>query len=41
MLQRAREAMEISIREGGNRAMVAATSGISDDTQEDSPCLPS
>jgi len=41
MLQRAREAMEISIREGGNRAMVAAASGISDDTQEDSPCLPS
>jgi len=41
VLRRTREAMEISIREGGNRAMVAATSGISDDAQKDSPCLPS
>ncbi len=42
MLQRALEAMEISIREGGNRATVAAAySGLPEETQEDSPCLPS
>ncbi len=42
VLRRAHEAMEISIREGGNRATItAADSGITDDTQEDSPCLPS
>jgi len=41
MLRRVREAMETSIREGGNRATVAAGSSLPDQTQEDSPCLPS
>ncbi|MGA3129598.1 MAG: diguanylate cyclase [Terracidiphilus sp.] len=42
VLRRVREAVEISIREGGNRAtFTAAGSGITDDTQEGSPCLPS
>jgi PAS domain S-box-containing protein len=40
-LKRAREAMETSIREGGNRATVATGHDVSDQTQEDSPCLPS
>jgi PAS domain S-box-containing protein len=41
MLQRAREAMENSIREGGNRATTAASSSGTNHAQEDSPCLPS
>ncbi|MGB0064279.1 MAG: PAS domain S-box protein [Terracidiphilus sp.] len=42
VLRRAHDGMEISIREGGNRATItAAESGLTDDTQEDSPCLPS
>ena len=41
MLRRAREAMEISFREGGNRATIAARGSHRDHAQEDSPCLPS
>ena len=41
MLRRAREAMENSIREGGNRATIAACGGNSDHAREDAPCLPS
>lgn len=41
MLERAREAMEHSIREGGNRATTASTSSGTIQVQEDSPCLPS
>lgn len=41
MLRRAREAMENSIREGGNRATIAARGSNRDRTREDSPCLPS
>jgi PAS domain S-box-containing protein len=41
MLRRVREAMETSIREGGNRATIVTGSSLSDQTQEDSPCLPS
>jgi PAS domain S-box-containing protein len=41
MLQRAREAMENSIREGGNRATAAAVSSLTIHAQEDSPCSPS
>lgn len=40
-LRRAREAMENSIREGGNRAAVAPPCGQPEPAQEDSPCLPS
>ena len=40
LLRRAREAMENSIREGGNRATIAARGGNPDHAQEDSPCLP-
>jgi len=41
MLQRAREAMESSIREGGNRAATAANNGAAHHAQEDLPCSPS
>lgn len=41
LLQRTREAMENSIREGGNRATTAASSSSTNHAQEDSPCLPS
>ena len=41
MLQRAREAMENSMREGGNRATIAASCSGTNDAQEDSLCLPS
>ncbi len=41
MLRRAREAMENSIREGGNRATIAACGSNRDHAQENSPCLPS
>lgn len=41
MLQRAREAMEHSIREGGNRATAATAGSGTIHVQEDSPCLPS
>ncbi|MGC9224351.1 MAG: GGDEF domain-containing protein [Terracidiphilus sp.] len=40
LLRRAREAMENSIREGGNRATIAARGGNPDHAQEDSLCLP-
>lgn len=41
MLRRAREALETSIREGGNRATIAALKSIRPETGEKSPCLPS
>ncbi|MGD0346272.1 MAG: diguanylate cyclase [Terracidiphilus sp.] len=41
LLRRARDAMESSIREGGNRATTAAGSSVSNHAQEDSPCSPS
>jgi len=41
LLRRAREAMETSFREGGNRATTAASRGAVSDVQEDSPCSPS
>lgn len=41
LLHRVREAMEHSIREGGNQATIAASGSASDPAQEDSPCLPS
>ena len=41
LLRRAREAMETSGREGGNRATAAANSSAPLDAQGDSPCLPS
>jgi len=41
VLRRAREAMECSIREGGNRAAAAADSSIPAYAREDSACLPS
>jgi PAS domain S-box-containing protein len=41
MLHCAREAMENSIREGGNRATTAASCNAPNHAQEDSPCLPS
>jgi PAS domain S-box-containing protein len=40
LLQRAREAMEHSIREGGNRATTVASSSGTKHAQEDSLCLP-
>jgi PAS domain S-box-containing protein len=40
LLRRAREAMETSIREGGNRASLAALDRARDHTQEESPCSP-
>ena len=41
MLQRASEAMEASIREGGNRATTAAANHGGIDAREDLPCSPS
>ena len=41
LLLRAREAMETSNREGGNRATAAACKSASFGAQEESPCLPS
>lgn len=41
LLRRAREAMETSSHEGGNRATAAAYSSASSDAQGESPCLPS
>jgi diguanylate cyclase (GGDEF)-like protein/PAS domain S-box-containing protein len=41
LLLRAREAMETSNREGGNRATVTACNSASSGAQGDTPCLPS
>ncbi len=41
ILRRAREALEASFREGGNRATIAAHQSIAPDTGEKLPCLPS
>lgn len=41
LLRRAREAMETSSHEGGNRATAAACSNAPTDAQGDTPCLPS
>ena len=41
LLLRAREAMETSSREGGNRATTVACKSASFGAQEESPCLPS
>ena len=41
LLRRAREAMETSSREGGNRATAAACNSVPFGALEDSPCLPS
>jgi PAS domain S-box-containing protein len=41
LLRRAREAMETSIREGGNRATTASAGSHPEHAPEDSPCLPS
>ncbi len=41
LLRRAREAMEVSSHEGGNRATAAPCSSASYGAQEESPCLPS
>ena len=41
LLRRAREAMETSIRQGGNRATTASGGNPAHHAQEDSPCLPS
>jgi diguanylate cyclase (GGDEF)-like protein/PAS domain S-box-containing protein len=41
LLRRAREAMEVSSHEGGNRATAAACNCASSVAQEESPCLPS
>jgi len=41
LLKRAREAMEASSREGGNRVTAAVSNSAAFAAQEDSPCLPS
>ena len=41
LLKRAREAMETSSREGGNRVTAAVSSGAASAVQEGSPCSPS
>jgi diguanylate cyclase (GGDEF)-like protein len=41
LLRRASEAMECSIRDGGNRATTLSAGRASFQAQEDSPCLPS
>jgi len=41
LLKRAREAMEASSREGGNRVTAAVSNSAASAAQEDSPCLPS
>ena len=41
LLQRAHEALEASIREGGNRATTTLYSALPEPPLEDSPCLPS
>jgi diguanylate cyclase (GGDEF)-like protein len=41
LLKRAREAMEASSREGGNRVTSAVSNSAACAAQEDSPCLPS